>query len=84
MLVWACVETVNTGLNASAAQLAAWKRLETLALVPWVLGAVPGLLFAIVLGSLGVTFMFVARGLLFLELTTSSRRAREFQRRTSG
>lgn len=40
--------------------------------------------FAIVLDGLALTFMGVYRGLLFLELTTSSRRAREFQRRAMG
>jgi hypothetical protein len=40
--------------------------------------------FASVLGGFALAFMFVCRGLLFLELTTSSRRAREFQRRATG
>lgn len=39
---------------------------------------------AIVTGSIAFAFMFICRGLLFLELTTSSRRAREFQRRAMG
>ena len=55
-----------------------------LSLVPLVLGAVPVPLLADVLASIGVTFVFVARGLLFIELTTSSRRAREFARRAAG
>ncbi len=37
-----------------------------------------------VLGGVALAFMLVCRGLLFLELTTSSRRAREFQRRAAG
>ena len=41
-------------------------------------------LFADVLGGFALAFMFVCRGLLFLELTTSSRRAREFHRRATG
>jgi hypothetical protein len=40
--------------------------------------------FAPVLGGIALAFMLVCRGLLFLELTTSSRRAREFQRRVAG
>ena len=57
-----------------------------------------GALFVLVLIALGVPFtplalalsglafalMSIARGLLFLELTTSSRRAREFARRAAG
>jgi hypothetical protein len=39
---------------------------------------------AVALGGFALAFMFVCRGLLFLELTTSSRRAREFQRRATG
>jgi hypothetical protein len=31
-----------------------------------------------------LAYLFVVRGLLFLELTTSSRRAREFRRRAAG
>jgi hypothetical protein len=34
--------------------------------------------------GVAITFAFIARGLLFLELTTSSRRAREFRRRAMG
>lgn len=45
---------------------------------------VPVLPVAAIIAGIAVTFMFVARGLLFLELTTSSRRAREFQRRAMG
>src|SRR5580658_2746526 len=41
LLVFACVETVNDGLNARFAQSAAWKRLDTFALAPWVLVIVP-------------------------------------------
>jgi hypothetical protein len=41
-------------------------------------------LFAEVVGGFALAFMAVCRGLLFLELTTSSRRAREFQRRATG
>lgn len=45
---------------------------------------VPVVPLAVLLGGLALTFMFIGRGLLFLELTTSSRRAREFQRRAMG
>jgi uncharacterized membrane protein len=34
--------------------------------------------------GIAFAFIFISRGLLFLELTTSSRRAREFQRRFAG
>lgn len=44
---------------------------------------VPILPVAVVTGGIALAFMFIARGLLFLELTTSSRRAREFRRRAS-
>jgi len=44
--------------------------------------AVPFLPLAVVAGGFALAFMFIGRGLLFLELTTSSRRAREFQRRS--
>jgi hypothetical protein len=47
-------------------------------------GAVPFVPIAIVTGGIAFAFLFIARGLLFLELTTSSRRAREFRRRTAG
>jgi hypothetical protein len=39
---------------------------------------------ALVLGGIVMAFGFIMRGLLFLELTTSSRRAREFARRSAG
>jgi len=39
---------------------------------------------ATVLGGIVLAFGSIARGLLFLELTTSSRRAREFARRSAG
>ena len=39
---------------------------------------------AIVLGGIALAFGSIARGFLFLELTTSSRRAREFARRSTG
>ena len=45
---------------------------------------VPFMPLALVAGGIGFTFMFVARGLLFLELNASSRRARDFQRRAAG
>ena len=45
------------------------------------MSAVPVLPVAVVGGGIALTFMFVCRGLLFLALTSSSRRAREFQRR---
>jgi hypothetical protein len=47
-------------------------------------GAVPVLPLAVVGLGFAFAFMSVARGLLYLELTTSSRRAREFQRRAMG
>ncbi len=51
------------------------------------LAAIPGGVFAVLgwaVAAVAVTFLFLVRGLLFLELTTSSRRAREFQRRSVG
>jgi len=45
---------------------------------------VPVIGVALVLAAIVLTFGFIARGLLFLQLTTSSRRAREFARRTAG
>ena len=39
---------------------------------------------ALVLAAIVLTFGFIARGLLFLQLTTSSRRAREYARRAAG
>jgi hypothetical protein len=39
---------------------------------------------AVVATGIAFAFIFISRGLLFLELTTSSRRAREFQRRFAG
>ena len=42
-----------------------------------------GLLKALGMGVV-LAYLFVVRGLLFLELTTSSRRAREFRRRAAG
>jgi hypothetical protein len=47
------------------------------------LGAFPFLPVSLFLAGFGLAFMFIVRGLLFLELTTSSRRAREFQRRAA-
>jgi len=49
-----------------------------------VTSAVPFMPLALVLGGVALAFISIARGLLFLELTTSSRRAREFQRRAAG
>ncbi len=46
-----------------------------------VVSLVPFAPVAIVAGGIAFAFMFICRGLLFLELSTSSRRAREFQRR---
>lgn len=46
-------------------------------------GAVPFLPLSIVLAGFALAFMFIVRGLLFLELTTSSRRTREFQQRAA-
>jgi len=45
---------------------------------------VPFQAVATVLGAIVLAFGSIARGLLFLELTTSSRRAREFARRSAG
>jgi len=45
---------------------------------------VPVQAVATVLGGIVLAFGSIARGLLFLELTTSSRRAREFARRSAG
>jgi len=45
---------------------------------------VPIQALGIVLGGIVLAFGSIARGLLFLELTTSSRRAREFARRSAG
>jgi hypothetical protein len=45
---------------------------------------VPVMSVAVVLAAILLAFGFIARGLLFLELTTSSRRAREFARRAAG
>jgi hypothetical protein len=49
-----------------------------------VLSTIPFLPLAVLAGGFALAFMFVARGLLFLELTGSSRRAREFARRAAG
>jgi hypothetical protein len=53
-----------------------------------VVAAVPGVVpvpgIAVVLTGLAAAFACIVRGLLFLELTTSSRRAREFHRRAAG
>jgi hypothetical protein len=46
--------------------------------------AIPFAPVAVALGGFALAFMFVCRGLLFLELTSSSRRARDFQRRAMG
>ena len=43
-------------------------------------GTIPYAPAAVVADGLALAFMFIVRGLLFLELTTSSRRAREFRR----
>ena len=55
-----------------------------LLLVTLIASAVPFLPVAVVTGGIALAFMFIGRGLLFLELSTSSRRAREFQRRVAG
>ncbi len=47
-------------------------------------GLIPFPPLAVVAGGVAFAYMFIARGLLFLALTTSSRRAREFQRRAMG
>jgi len=44
---------------------------------------VPFAPLALLVEGVLVAFMFIGRGLLFLELTTSSRRSREFQRRVA-
>ena len=61
-------------LPAVAVLFALWRAASGLPLGP----------FADVVGGFMLALMFVCRGLLFLELTTSSRRAREFQRRAMG
>jgi hypothetical protein len=55
-----------------------------LALLVLVAASVPFPPLALALGGIAFALMSIARGLLFLELTTSSRRAREFARRTAG
>jgi hypothetical protein len=50
-------------------------------LAAWAIPVVP---LAVVVFGLALAFMSIWRGLLYLELTTSSRRAREFQRRAMG
>jgi hypothetical protein len=60
---------------------------ETTAVLALVTHPVPALALYVVLTAvvaLAAYFLMVVRGLLFLELTTSSRRAREFQRRAAG
>jgi hypothetical protein len=47
------------------------------------LGLVPFLPLSLALAGFGLALAFLVRGLLFLELTTSSRRARDFQRRAA-
>ena len=47
-------------------------------------GVVPFLPVSTLLVGVAAAFASIVRGLLFLELTTSSRRAREFQRRAAG
>ena len=54
-----------------------------LLLLVFAAGAFPFGPVAFLLSGLALTFMFIGRGLLFLELSTSSRRAREFQRRAA-
>ena len=61
-------------LPAAAVLYVLWREVTALPLGP----------IADVLGGLALAFMFVCRGLLFLELTTSSRRTREFHRRAAG
>jgi hypothetical protein len=58
----------------------------TVLLVVWtgVVSAIPFVPLAVLAGGFALAFMFIARGLLFLELTGSSRRAREFARRAAG
>lgn len=54
-----------------------------LSLIVIVASAIPFMPLAIVGGGIALGAMFIVRGLLFLELTGSSRRAREFRRRAS-
>ena len=58
-----------------------WLPATGLLVVPTVLAAgIPVLPVAVAAVGVTIAFAFIARGLLFLELTTSSRRAREFRR----
>jgi hypothetical protein len=52
-------------------------------LIVFAASAVPFMPIAILTGSIALGAMFIVRGLLFLELTGSSRRAREFRRRAA-
>jgi hypothetical protein len=82
----------NTGLRSSSRatlrrdvldRVAA--RATALFIVPlFAVSVVPVPIVALVLGGIVMAFGFIARGLLFLELTTSSRRAREFARQSAG
>jgi hypothetical protein len=68
-----------------AAHWIEWLPATALLLVLTVIAsAFPFLPVALVTGGIALAFMFIGRGLLFLELTTSSRRAREYQRRLAG
>jgi hypothetical protein len=62
-----------------------WLPLAMVLYAGWHAASDPSLgLAGAVVGGLALAFMLVCRGLLFLELTTSSRRAREFRRRAAG
>jgi hypothetical protein len=62
-----------------------WLPAAGLLYVGWELARDPSLgLLGALLGGLALAFMLICRGLLFLEITTSSRRAREFRRRAVG
>ena len=54
LLVFPCVEAVNFGSNASAAQSATWKRLDTAALAPSAPVIVPVILIGLQLVGLNV------------------------------
>ena len=61
--------------------------LALLGALVWLADALPGGLFGLVLpatAGVALSFATIVRGLLFIELTSSGRRAREFRRRATG
>jgi len=67
-----------------AAHWIEWLPAAAVLLIVWAAAAsVPLQPAAVLAGGGAGAFMFIVRGLLFLELTSSSRRAREFQRRAA-